>query len=204
MEQDSKYEALANAYRNPTKFSIIMLLAEQERMTVTQMAEYVSVSRSNLYHFVSQLVDDKILNEPEVVPKKNYVEKFYSLNEELFKSTDYDRWSGILKSKSPDEIRGLLSSVLMGYSMMLSMTANRIAQSSDAEAARLKDWLTRDMPWCTTFSLLSRTSTEFIAPAVKKLDEALESNPPDQVDRTHFSRLLVVFLPFLGPGGIET
>ena len=167
------------------------------------MAEYVSVSRSNLYHFVSQLVEDRILNEPEVVPKKNYVEKFYSLNEELFKSTDYDRWTGILKSKSLEEIRGLLSSVLMGYSMMLSMTANRIAHSSDSEAASLKDWLiTKDMPWCTTYSLLSRKSTETIAPAVRKLDEALEATPSDQEAKSHFSRLLVIFLPFLGPGGI--
>ncbi len=198
MEQDNKFEALANSYRNPTKFSIIVLLAEQGKMTVTQMSQYISVSRSNLYHFVSQLLEDGILNEPEVIPKKNYVEKFYSLNEELFKATDYEQWGEVLKSKSHDEIRSLLSSVLLGYSMMLNMAANRFAHSSDDEAAKLKDWLTKEMPWCTTYSLLSRKGTESVAPAVKALDHSLSTIPVDTEDRQHFSRLLIVFLPFLG------
>lgn len=197
MEQDSKYEALANAYRNPTKFGIIVLLAEQGKMTVTQMSDYIKVSRSNLYHFVSQLVEAGILNGPEVVPKKNYVEKYYSLNEELFNNTDYDQWGKMLKSKSPEEVKELLSSVLMGYSMILSMAANRIAHSSDSDAATLREWLTRDMPWASTYSLLNRKSTEAVAPAVKKLDEAINSTAAAPDDRRKFSRLMVVFLPFL-------
>ena len=198
MEQDDKFEVLVNSYRNPTKFSIIVILAEQGKMTVTQMSEYISVSRSNLYHFVSQLLEDGILNEPEVIPKKNYVEKFYSLNEELFKATDYERWGELLKSKSLEEIRGLSSSILLGYSMMLNMAANRFAHSSDEETAKLKDWLTSEMPWCTTYSLLSRKSTDSIAPAVKALNDTLSATSEDTEDRQHFSRLLVVFLPFLG------
>lgn len=197
MEQDSKYEALVNAYRNPTKFSIIMLLAEQGRMTVTRMANYVRVSRSNLYHFISQLVEAGIVKPPEIVPKKNYVEKFYSLNEELFERTDSDQWEDMLKSKSLDEIRDILSSVLMGYSMILNMTANRIAHSSDKESEILKDWLMHELPGCTSYSLLSRKSTELIAPAVKNLEDTLHSIPVDRNDRINFSRLLVVFLPFL-------
>ncbi len=198
MEQDDKFEVLVNSYRNPTKFSIIVILAEQGKMTVTQMSEYISVSRSNLYHFVSQLLEDGILNEPEVIPKKNYVEKFYSLNEELFKASEYERWGELLKSKSLEEIRGLSSSILLGYSMMLNMAANRFAHSSDEETAKLKDWLTSEMPWSTTYSLLSRKSTDSIAPAVKALNDTLSATSEDTEDRQHFSRLLVVFLPFLG------
>ena len=194
MEKEGKFEALANAYRNPTKFSIIVLLAEHGKMTVTQMSKYVKVSRPNLYHYVSQLVDDGILNIPESVVKKNYVEKYYSLNEELINEGSNEKWDEFITNKSPGEVRELLSSVLMGYSMILSMAAENIAHSSDSVIAKLVNKLKKGVGWTASYSLLGKGSTERIGPHVKKLQENLYEGTSDEV---HESRLLLVFLPVL-------
>lgn len=199
MEHDNKYEVLSNIYRNPTKFGVIVLLAEQGPMTVTQMSRYISVSRSNLYHFVSQLVDEGVLNEPEIRPKKNYVEKYYSINEEMFSTADNEMWGDVIRNENLEEIRELMSSVLMGLSMILNMTAKSIAHSTDAEAAEMKETLLiNGAPWTATYALISKKNTDAIAPAVKNLQKALEDNPGVPGDNVNFSRLLLIFLPILG------
>lgn len=197
--EGNRYEVLSNAYRNPTKFSIILLLAEHERMTVTQMSRYISVSRSNIYHFVSQLVEDGILNEPEVVPKKNYVEKFYRLNQQMFESVDPEEWGKMLRGMKLDDFRGLLSSVLMGYSLVLSMAAERVARSSDDDIKRMMDSMLSEPTWNLSYSVVGSRTANRLRPVLRKLnDEMMQSSEPtDDSKGDQLTSLLMVFMPMI-------
>lgn len=198
MVQSDTYEVLSAAFSNPTKMSIIMLLVENERMTVTSMAKYLDVSRSNLYHFVAQLVADGILNEPEVVPKKNYVEKYYTLNREMFASMDPDELVKQVKRLTPSEIRTLLGSVLMSYSMSLKLAADEIYQSSDEESENLKEWLLTKPAWLS-YSALGESTSAIVEEHLKTLLEALLEGAANErtAHEEEISRFMIVFLPFL-------
>ncbi len=196
----NRYEILSDLFRNPTKFRIIMLLTEQERMTVTQMSKVIKVSKSNLYHFISQMVQQRLVLEPEVIPKKNYVEKFYRLNEDMFRAEDPKEWEKILLGATNNEIKEVVSSVLMGYSMTLSFIADRIANSDDSEGENLRKWLIEQTPYTLTYSVMSKKTTTKVKPILRQLRQALIESGEDEGStfNTSVSRLLVVFLPMLG------
>ena len=196
----NRYEILSEVFRNPTKFRIIMLLTEQGRMTVTQMSKLISVSKSNLYHFISQMVKEGIVLEPEVIPKKNYVEKFYRLNEEMFRAEDPKEWEKVLVGASNSEIKEVVSSVLMGYSMTLSFIADRVAKSDDSEGDDLRKWLIEQTPYTLTYAVMSKRTNTKIKPILRQLWQALIESGEDKESTTNtsVSRLLVVFLPMLG------
>ncbi|MCL5804118.1 MAG: ArsR family transcriptional regulator [Candidatus Thermoplasmatota archaeon] len=196
----NRYEILSDLFRNPTKFRIIMLLTEQERMTVTQMSKVIKVSKSNLYHFISQMVQQGLVLEPEVIPKKNYVEKFYRLNEDMFRAEDPKEWEKILLGATNNEIKEVVSSVLMGYSMTLSFIADRIANSDDSEGENLRKWLIEQTPYTLTYSVMSKKTTTKVKPILRQLRQALIESGEDggSTFNTSVSRLLVVFLPMLG------
>ena len=196
----NRYEILSDLFRNPTKFRIIMLLTEQERMTVTQMSKVIKVSKSNLYHFISQMVQQGLVLEPEVIPKKNYVEKFYRLNEDMFRAEDPKEWDKILLGATNNEIKEVVSSVLMGYSMTLSFIADRIANSDDFEGENLRKWLIEQTPYALTYSVMSKKTTSKVKPILRQLRQALIESGEDERStfNTSVSRLLVVFLPMLG------
>lgn len=198
MDQPNRYEILSNAFSNQTKMGIIMLIVENGRMTVTGMARYLNVSRSNLYHFVAQLVDEGILNEPEVVPKKNYVEKYYTLNRELFASVDPNELINQIKSMKPGEIRTLLGSALMSYSMSLKLAADEVYQSSDEESENLKKWLLTKPAWLS-YSALGETSSALVEEHLTTLIEALveRASTESAQKEEETSRFMIVFLPFL-------
>ena len=196
----NRYEILSDVFRNPTKFRIIMLLTEQGRMTVTQMSKLISVSKSNLYHFISQMVKEGLVLEPEVIPKKNYVEKFYRLNEEMFRAEDPKEWEKVLVGASNSEIKEVVSSVLMGYSMTLSFIADRVAKSDESEGDNLRKWLIEQTPYTLTYAVMSKKTSTKIKPILRQLWQALIESGEDRESTTNtsVSRLLVVFLPMLG------
>ena len=196
----NRYEILSDLFRNPTKFRIIMLLTDQERMTVTQMSKVIKVSKSNLYHFISQMVQQGLVLEPEVIPKKNYVEKFYRLNEDMFRAEDPKEWDKILLGATNNEIKEVVSSVLMGYSMTLSFIADRIANSDDFEGENLRKWLIEQTPYALTYSVMSKKTTSKVKPILRQLRQALIESGEDERStlNTSVTRLLVVFLPMLG------
>ena len=196
----NRYEILSDLFRNPTKFRIIMLLTEQEMMTVTQMSKVIKVSKSNLYHFISQMVQQGLVLEPEVIPKKNYVEKFYRLNEDMFRAEDPKEWEKILLGATNNKIKEVVSSVLMGYSMTLSFIADRVANSDDSDCENLRNWLIEQTAYTLTYSLMSKKTTTKVKPILRQLWQALIESGEDDVStfNTSVSRLLVVFLPMLG------
>ena len=47
----------------------------------------------------------------EVIPRKNYVEKFYRLNEEMFKAEEIKEWEKPILSPTTEEIKETVSSI---------------------------------------------------------------------------------------------
>lgn len=197
MDLEDRYHVLSEAYKNPTKFSIILLLTENKKMTVTEMSRHIDVSRSNLYHFVAQLVQDKILNEPEVRPKKNYVEKFYSLNFRIFESIVPEKWDEHLQKLPRDDIRGILRSFLIAQSLNLKLLAEKVKRASDDDIDRFKDALLTDEA-LTSYSVISAKSVgiikEHIQDILKSLDA--EGGKVEQSGTDEMSRLFILLFPF--------
>ena len=197
MEQPGHFETLSNTFSNPTKFGIILLLTEHERMTVTQMAKYLKVSRSNIYHFVAQMVSDGILNEPEVVPRKNYVEKYYTLDTKMIEFNEED-WEKGLNNMGVEELRSMISSALMGYSMSLKLTAEQVSHAGNDEVARIREWLL-DMPASMLYSTMRISTAGNIKKHLLSLSGELISSAKEheEDESKDAARLMIVFLPFL-------
>lgn len=197
METEEKFRRLLDAYGNRTKLSILFLLAENERMTVTQMAKHIDVSRSNLYHFVSQLVDDQILNEPEVVPKKNYVEKYYTLNQELFSSAQWDELETQFSSMNTVEVRSLLRAYLIGQAFNLQLLAEKLEFSSDIQIEKFKQALLNK----TAFLTYSVSHVGDHPGMMDKLAEAMDELEKSVPEKEHKSRdvvrALIMVLPYI-------
>lgn len=197
MDPLERFDIISKTYSNPTKIGIILLLLENNRMTVTQMEKYLGVSRSNIYHFTAQMVSDGILNEPEVVPKKNYVEKYYTLNVEMIEFKEED-WEEGFNTMSVDALRVMLSSALLGYSMDLKFHAERLSKASDEEIIRLKDWF-YEMPFSLLYSTMSSMGTKeakrLLSTMTKELMES--SKKREEKDGEDIAKLMIVFLPYL-------
>lgn len=198
MQNTEVFKVLMDCYSNPTKIGVLLLLSEQEKMTVTQMSEYLDVSRSNLYHFVGQMVKDGVLNEPEVVAKKNYVEKFYTLNEDLFRISDMINWPEFLSGTSLSEVRSMVASSLLGISANLRIMAERLAIAGDDEINRIKSWIS-STPYFILVSTLKKDSSDRVR---KHLDEMMEDlldhdATKDRKDEKEIARLMFIFLPLM-------
>lgn len=198
MDDRRTYEILSKAYQNPTKVSIIVLLAENPRMTVTQMAKYIDVSRSNLYHFVSQMVEDGILNPPEVVPKKNYVEKYYSVNDDLINSVEVEDWVKHIKSMDRTEFRDLVSSLLLSYSLQTKIFAERVANSGLEEVERIRKWMV-EFPISLVYSTMSFPKARKLHVKLESVMETLveDGSETDKESMKGGGFLLLMFLPFI-------
>ncbi len=166
-------------------------------MTVTQMSKHIEVSRSNLYHFVSQLVEDGILNEPEVVPKKNYVEKYYSLNPELFGAVQWEELESHFATLKPEEVRGLLRAFLIGQAFNLQLLAEKVRTSSDKQMEKLKDALLTQNAFMA-YSISHIGSHPDLTSKLGEIVEEFERVTPEKRNRSKdVVRSLILVLPYL-------
>lgn len=132
-------QTLLRAIQNPTKLNVIVLLTDREAMTVTQMAKIVKVSRANLYHFVSEMVDEGLLLGPESRVRRNYVEKYYRLNEKLFEGGDEAEWQATVKGAGPEAFRDLMYSLLVSLSTQFRIMAEQLEGADAATMAKLAE-----------------------------------------------------------------
>ncbi len=196
MNKDERFQKLLDSYKSNTKMNIILLLAEMKKMTVTQMADHIKVSRSNLYHFVSQLVDDGILNEPEVVPKDNYVEKYYTLNESLFGAEQFEGLKESFINSNPDEIRSVLTSFLLGQAFNLKMLADKIMACGEDELMKIKESLMLGDSFLS-YSVSNIGNHPNMKKLIQEIEEELEREDPETYPSNPVIRYLFVALPYL-------
>lgn len=175
---EERYREVLNVYRNPTKTKIITLLVNNRKMTVTGMAKYIKTTRSNLYQIMSELVSIGMVNEPEIRPKKNYVEKYYSLNGDYFAFHDENLDEEILKLPE-DQLRETLASFLMAQSLNLEIMASAM-ENIPAESIRE---IRRD-PHLTiaSFGTISREGASSISTALnEELKKTINDSGNDRV-----------------------
>ncbi len=132
MPQD-RLEKLFDVMSSQTKSHIIALLAIGGKMTVTQISEHIKTSRSNLYQAISDLQEQGFVNPPEIVVRKNYVEKYYSLNNEAFNEKKAGELNEEFKKMSPDRLRRLMATFLLSQSLNLKVIAQEIMNVPDED-----------------------------------------------------------------------
>lgn len=194
------YRKMTNLYSNPTKMNILLMLSEYGKMTVTQMSKHVDVTRANLYHSVSLMVNDGFLNEPEVKLKKNYVEKYYTINEEVFGSFDPRALEDHLAKLTVQELRIMLSTSMAGQSLLLKMASDRIADAEPEQIEHIREMFLKGRAWIS-YSVLARRNTEKVSEYIDKIIEVLSTSEPEPNTSKagrELTRLLIVFLPLIG------
>ena len=109
------------------------------------MADHVEVTKANLYHFVREMVKDGLLAKPDVKVKKNYVEKYYGLNEAAFRSVDPLEIQRKISEVKPEECRIILQSFLTSLGLHLCLLAEEVkraeVQKLEAIASAFKNQL---------------------------------------------------------------
>ncbi|MCL4327148.1 MAG: helix-turn-helix domain-containing protein [Candidatus Thermoplasmatota archaeon] len=153
-------------------------------MTVTQMSKLIGTTRSNLYQTIGDLVSSGIVNEPEVVVRRNYVEKFYTLNEPVFRELDSERWKNRLQSLTVDQSREIVVSFLLSQSMNLQIMAQEIQMSSEEVSPKIKQLLQSDRIFMS-YGRISDATYNRLLEHEKTLMDIFEKNSDDDGDNTY-------------------
>ncbi|MFG1449100.1 MAG: winged helix-turn-helix transcriptional regulator [Thermoplasmataceae archaeon] len=169
MNEDTEYgkKRLIESFRNQSKLSILIILLQDGKMTATQMAKIIGTSRSNIYQNLKEMVEDGILKEPEVVVKKNYVEKYYYPNTKLLDDFSEKQQMDLMTKKSPDELREYLISGINSEILRLKIIARKIEMKSNDEVRRDFDSQFFDQILFTN-SWLSRKSYEYMVNRIRE------------------------------------
>jgi len=204
MAKQDIFANLMRTFRNPTKMSIIFLLTENGKMTVTQMAEQVNVTKANLYHFVKEMVNDGIVLRPEVRVKKNYVEKYYSLNEAAFKFADPKKAQERLREGSPEDYRALLQSFLTSLGLYFQLFAEEVARADQQKLKAIASAF-KDEKIVLHYSLLENAAYEYeLSEYSRVIRKSMQKwgKAPGLLSGIG-NRLIIVGLPYFNPGQVK-
>ena len=175
---ENKYDIFMGAFRNLTKLKIITLLTNHDKMTVTQMSKYIKTTRSNIYQNISELLKNNIVLEPEIKVKKNYVEKYYRLNNDFFDFDEFALEKEITKLSNED-FKNLLKSFFLAQSMNLNIIAEEIDGLDDRNINKLKTIESMNKMMTAYGSVSDKFSTELI----KVYEEFIKKY--DKENKTH-------------------
>ncbi len=199
MPQD-RLEKLFDVMSSQTKSHIIALLAIGGKMTVTQISEHIKTSRSNLYQAISDLQEQGFVNPPDVVVRKNYVEKYYSLNDEAFNEKKAGEMNEEFKKMSPDRLRNLMATFLLSQSLNLKVIAQEIMNVPDEDMKRAVEDGTHSQ-LSLSFSSLSDSSysrvVEQLKPFMNYIDNPENFKKEDSKDKheDETNMVLVMAIP---------
>ncbi len=197
MPKHDIYKVLLNTLGNPTKLSVMMLLSRHDRMTVTQMSKLVKVTKANLYHFVNQMVRDGMLSEPEAVVNKNFVEKFYHLDEKFFKALDPEKQRKRLRASSPSELKTILQSALVSIGLDLRLIAEELSDADTNTLAKITK-LVAEEKIILAYTTLSDKAYDSIVKELKEVNRSVKIDDEVKISQQK-NRVLVVALPRLTP-----
>ena len=199
MPQD-RLEKLFDVMSSQTKSHIIALLALSGKMTVTQISKHIKTSRSNLYQAISDLQEQGFVNPPDIVVRKNYVEKYYSLNDSAFNQKTAGEMNEEFKKMSPDKLRNLMATFLLSQSLNLKVIAQEIMSVSDEDMMRaVEDGTKSNLN--LSFSTLSNEhfsmGVEKLKPFMDYVDTPENFKPEDMNEKKDgdHNMILVVAIP---------
>jgi hypothetical protein len=194
MSKRDIYKILLNTLENPTKVSVLMLLTHHDKMTVTQMSKLVKVGKANLYHFVGQMVKDGILSKPEALVKKNYVEKYYRLEEKFFEAIDPSEQRKKIKSAKPEELKTILQSTLLSVGLDLRLLAEEIARADDKTLEKIARSVAEERI-TLSYSILPDKAFEYVLAELKRINKAVMERWGSEKSSLKGNRVILVGLP---------
>jgi DNA-binding Lrp family transcriptional regulator len=197
MSKRDIYKILLNTLENPTKLGILMLLTHKHKMTVTQMSKLIKVSKANLYHFVGQMVKDGLLSKPEALIKKNYVEKYYRLDEKFFEALDPSEQRKRLKAARPEELKTILQSTFVSLGLDFRLMAEEIARADDKTLKQIAKSVS-DERTTISYSILSDKAYEYVLAELKRINKTTMEAEGREKPSLQGNRVILVGLPRFG------
>ncbi|WP_156769126.1 winged helix-turn-helix domain-containing protein [Thermoplasma volcanium] len=128
-----------------TRLMVITLIAVNGPMTVTQLSKVIKTTRSNLYQAIKEMVSDGILVQTRTVSEKNYVEKFYDINTDLFDAIKYGDIRKAIEEMDEDKLRNILYSFLRSASAILSIMAEQVNLSNKDDLDKYVDYVRKNL-----------------------------------------------------------
>jgi|GEM_PF-2130110 DNA-binding transcriptional ArsR family regulator len=196
MDSKDRGMTLANSFKNPTKLEIVSVLIQKGKMTVTQMSRIIGTTKSNLYQAIAELVSDGLVNPPEVKVTKNYVEKFYTINEQAFSEVSAEEWKEKLLSLSNEDLRDLIVSFLLTQSVIMKIMAEEFNMLNAPAMENLKEILKLGFMFLS-YSKLSNESYIKTSSILKTVEGTLNELEKQDNTKNPKNMLLLVGIPSL-------
>ncbi len=181
---DKSLEILHEVYKDSTMTMVIFTLIENKTLTVTDMAGEMNMTRSNIYRSVRQLLNYGIINLDHEETVKNYVKKYYRLNEVFFKSVSYESQIKSLVDLNAESFSKVISGMLLSFSHYLKLQHDKIIKMNEAELKEIKEQLKENNAIMSIGSSSKKSARNIIDAFRKELDlddvENLENSRKDE------------------------
>jgi DNA-binding transcriptional ArsR family regulator len=132
-------------FANPMRSAILYELTRRGECSATDLAKILDQKVNNIYYHLRILENDSILNPPRSVVKRNYVEKYYSLDEKFMSvNVDKQEWKRSQQQLSPEQRRQIAITTLNLIISILRWRVEDYKRMSSEEIDQLwkKEWVT--------------------------------------------------------------
>jgi DNA-binding transcriptional ArsR family regulator len=133
-------------FANPVRSAILYELTLRGECSATDLAEMLDQKVNNIYYHLRRLQNDNIINPPRSVVKRNYVEKYYSLNKKFLVSVNVDKeeWRRSQQDLPPEERKQI---AMTGLNLIISILRWRVEDykrmsSEEIDELWQKEWVT--------------------------------------------------------------
>jgi len=149
-------ETLLETFKHPLRGAILYQLLK-EKTTASQIAQNLGEKPDRIYYHLKILKENGFVGEPEVVVRKNYVEKYYELHPEFRKNllSSVKEIASKEQKMSVEEFRAFMLSflsmaisVLQGYKKRLeNLPAGKIEEIRKKDNFEVKSIFFDDEPY---------------------------------------------------------
>ncbi|MGC8620231.1 MAG: winged helix-turn-helix domain-containing protein [Thermoplasmata archaeon] len=189
-----KIFTLVNSFKNKTKLQIIIILLKYGSMTATQISKKIGTTRSNVYQLMKELLEDGIVQLKETRVVKNYVEKFYKLNIDLFLEIKTKDLLSEINKIEVNDLREIIKNFLNASSLVLNTMEEEINFMSIEELSELKENILKNMVILSISSLTEKHSKRF-SEIFNNFMSEIESEESNMDKDENF--LIVILFPLL-------
>ncbi|AAT43380.1 winged helix-turn-helix domain-containing protein [Picrophilus oshimae] len=174
-------DVLLNNFSNKTRLMIITLIINNGPMTVTQLSKVIKTSRSNLYQIIKGMLRDNVLIQDRVETNKNYVEKYYNINEKLFSSVRSSDIINAISNMNDERLRDFMVSFLTTASAVISMIAGQVAMADTDDMKRYHEEI-KNRFITMSFSSISKEMASRYYDIHRKFMEDVDSDEDQNYD----------------------
>ncbi|MHB8372643.1 MAG: hypothetical protein ACYDAO_07075 [Thermoplasmataceae archaeon] len=160
------------------------------------MSKILETTRSNLYQTVSELTLLGILEIAEIKSEKNYIEKYYQINEAMFKNLSPEGWRSETGDIDTEDLRDIIASFLLTQSLILRLLAEEINLASDEQMSRYKEMFQENM-FMLGYSKSSDVTYKRLVKFMNGMDEFFNSTEDNESGQTSENTFLLVGFPSL-------